>query len=93
MISRRQNVQLLISWVSIALGVVLTIYGIAGILKYGFYISARGSIGQIEGGLAPLFLLLGLLAIAYGVLEIILREKPAEKPGQTTNSDKEPGPD
>jgi hypothetical protein len=61
-----------ISWMVIAFGVLLVIYGTIGVSRYGFYISGRWSIGQIEGGVAPFFILIGFLAVAYGVIQLKL---------------------
>ena len=59
----------------IVFGLVLTTYGVIGVEEYGFYISGRGDPTQTEGGLAPFFLLLGVLAIGYGYIELKLIDK------------------
>lgn len=52
-------------------GILLAIYGGVGVYKYGFYISPGQNLGQLEGGVAPVFLVLGLMMIVYGGFEYI----------------------
>lgn len=59
----------------IIFGIGLTVYSVSGIVKYGFYLSPRGDPGQLNGGLVPLFLLVGILSIAYGVGDLIIFKK------------------
>jgi hypothetical protein len=62
----------IVSMIIIVCGVGFSGYGIIGIYEYGFYISARGNPGQLSGGLAPLFVLIGCLVIIYGFIELKL---------------------
>jgi high-affinity Fe2+/Pb2+ permease len=59
----------------IIVGVLVGCYAAAGIAKYGFYISGRGSLGQIEGGLAPFLLLIAVLFVAYGIVDLWLHHR------------------
>lgn len=52
------------------LGVILTGWSIQGIANSGFFIAGRGSTGQLDGGLFPLFLLIGILMAIYGIIEV-----------------------
>ena len=67
--------KILLAILYLSAGMAVTAYGAAGIKKYGFYFSGRGSIGQVEGGLAPLFLLIGVLSMAYGLIELWLHRR------------------
>ena len=59
----------------IVFGIALCGYAIVGVSRYGFYISGRGDPGQMEGGLAVFFLLIGILAIAYGSFGLIMNNR------------------
>lgn len=79
-------IQKIFSWVAIAGGVALALYGVLGIARYGFYLSGRWSLGQTEGGLAPLFLLIGLLAAAYGVFDLRLKAGGGDERARSAGS-------
>ena len=65
----------IISFLAILIGMFFLLYGLMGIEKYGFYLSARGDHGRTEGGLSPLFILIGFASIAYGFIEFKLNKK------------------
>jgi len=56
----------------LTLGIAVVAYVVIGIEVYGFQIAARGDPDQLQGGLIPLFLVIGLLAVAYGAIELWL---------------------
>ena len=66
-------------WTIIVCGVAVALYGLLGVVRYGFYISGRWSLGQTEGGLAPLLVFIGLLGVAYGAIDLRLKTRLAEK--------------
>jgi len=69
----------IISIAAISIGILFFLYGVIGIEKYGFYISVRGDHGRTEGGLSPLFILIGLASFAYGIIEFKLHKKNNHK--------------
>ena len=69
----------ILNWLIICFGVILIIYGFLGVERYGFYISGRGGLGQLEGGLAPVFIILGIFAVVYGVVELKLKISNEQK--------------
>lgn len=84
-----------IGLIAVMLGAVSTIYGIAGIERFGFYLSPRYSVGQTSGGLAPYFLFIGIISIAYGVIELVLNrhDRSAEGRGSRRATNNPSGPD
>lgn len=79
----------LVGWLIVVAGVAVTAYGLLGIAKYGFYVSGRWSLGQTDGGLAPLFVLVGLVAVAYGIFDLKLKGREPEEQEVQNQTDRE----
>ena len=47
----------------------ITSFSVYEILENGLYLAERGNPGQLEGGLFPLLLIIGLAVMAYGGIE------------------------
>ncbi len=56
-------------------GIAITIYAGLGINKHGPIFAERGNPEQLDGGLFPLLLLIGIAVLAYGLIEIWLNKK------------------
>jgi hypothetical protein len=51
------------------------IYSLIGASQTGFFLSLRRDPDQLHGGLFPLFLLIGITTLGYGLIELWLRAK------------------
>lgn len=77
------------SWLIVVAGLAVAAYGLIGIGRHGFYVSGRGSLGQTEGGLAPLLLVIGLIAVLYGVIDLKLKARNPDKQVDQDQADRE----
>ena len=58
---------------SIGIGIIL--FSIPKIVEQGFYLAERGNPEQLDGGLLPLLLVIGVGIAAYGGVEYWLNRK------------------
>ena len=57
------------------MGFGIAAYSVLGTMEHGFSIAERGNPEQLEGGLYPLLLLIGLAIVVYGGIERWLNRK------------------
>jgi hypothetical protein len=73
--TNRSKLRVLVALTSLVVGLGVVGYASVGVAKYGFYVSAGGHPGQLEGGAAPLFLLIGAALVIYGCVELWLHRR------------------
>ena len=73
--NNQSKLRVLVALATLVAGLGVVGYAAFGVAKYGFYVSARWDPGQLEGGLAPLFLLIGAALVIYGCVELWLHRR------------------
>lgn len=68
----RSRLRVLVALTSLFAGLGIGGYAAVRVAEYGFYVSPRWDLGQLDGGVAPLFLLIGVVLVFYGCLELWL---------------------
>ncbi len=59
----------------LALGAAISMFSVFGIAENGFSLAGGGNPGQVDGGLFPFLLILGLAIMVYGLFEKWLNRK------------------
>ena len=65
----------LISLFCIILGLLGLVSGIKEVARFGFLLSPRGDPSQLNGGLAPLVIIISIVFLLYGVIQIYIDSK------------------
>jgi hypothetical protein len=73
--TNRSKLRVLIASASLVAGLGVVAYAAVVVARYGFYVSAGGHPGQLEGGAAPVFLLIGVALVIYGCVELWLHRR------------------
>jgi hypothetical protein len=71
----RSKLRVVVALAAVVAGLGVVVYAGLAVAEYGFYVSERGNPGQLEGGVAPLFLLIGVALVVYGCVQLWLHRR------------------